>query len=118
MLAGLCGSTSQPWHHSHMDASVGKHLHALETVCRNHGIRRLDLFGSAARGDADAQSDLDFLVDLGDLPPARYAATWFSLKSALENLFGRPVDLLTPYALANPYFRARVEHERVALYPC
>jgi predicted nucleotidyltransferase len=75
------------------------------------------LFGSAARGDFDPESsDLDFLVELEALSPARYASAYFALKEGLEKLFGRPVDLVTESGLANPYFRQRVQAERRNLY--
>jgi uncharacterized protein len=57
---------------------------------RRRGVRRLGLFGSAARGEAGEASDLDFLVDL---EPRSFDA-YMDLKFLLEALFHRPVDLV------------------------
>jgi predicted nucleotidyltransferase len=47
-------------------------------LCRRSGARRLDVFGSAVRADFDPQhSDLDFLVEFDDAPPAAYAQAFF-----------------------------------------
>ena len=48
--------------------------------------------------------------------PAEYAAVYFALREELEKLFAKPVDLVTPAGLANPYFRQRVEQEKTLLY--
>jgi len=86
-------------------------------LCRRFGVRRLDVFGSASGGDfGSAHSDVDFLVELE--PPAgtsRFDA-FFGLKEGLEALLGRPVDLVDPSALDNPYFAAMVEQTRQELY--
>jgi predicted nucleotidyltransferase len=95
-------------------------LKALPALCRRFGVRRLDLFGSAATGGPfdPGRSDLDLLVTFDDgLPPAAYAKAYFGLRAALEALFGRPVDLLTEPALENPHLRRRVEAERRPLFP-
>jgi predicted nucleotidyltransferase len=86
----------------------------LAAICARLGVRRLELFGSATR--SASPRDLDFLVDLGDRPPAEYSAAYFALLQALETLFARPVDLLTPANLANPYLKQRVEQEKTLLY--
>ncbi len=104
-----------------MNAAVGKDIHQhralIAALCRRHGARRLDLFGSATRDDFDDQrSDLDFLVEFEDLEPAEYAQAYFALKEGLERLFERPVDLVTENNLGNPYFRQRVQSERQNLY--
>ena len=104
-----------------MNAAVAKeiqrHRALVAALCRHHGARRLDLFGSATRDDFDAQqSDLDFLVEFEDLEPTQYAQAYFALKEGLERIFGRPVDLVTKDNLGNPYFRQRVRSERQNLY--
>ena len=83
-------------------------------ICARLGVRRLELFGSGTR--SGSPRDLDFLVDLGDREPGDYAAAYFALREQLEKLFARPVDLVTPPGLANPYFRQRVEQEKTLLY--
>lgn len=90
----------------------------LADLCRRTHARRLHLFGSATRPDfRPLDSDLDFLVELDeDLAPGPYSESFFALKDGLERLFQRPVDLLTPEALRNPYLRQRVESERVPVY--
>lgn len=86
----------------------------IAAICARLGVRRLELFGSGARGGSPR--DLDFLVDLGDRPPGEYASAYFALREQLESMFSLPVDLITPSSLANPYFRERVEQEKTLLY--
>jgi predicted nucleotidyltransferase len=96
---------------------IDQHRSEVAALCRRAGARRLDAFGSALRDDFDPQtSDLDFLVEFDEVPPADYAQAYFSLKEGLEALFGRPVDLVTGSSLANPYFRDRIDAERQVIY--
>ena len=89
----------------------------LEELCRRFRVRRLELFGSAARADFDpATSDLDFLVELEDLEPVACADAYFGLLESLEDLFGRRVDLVVPSAVRNPYFLQAISGGRVTLY--
>ena len=90
----------------------------LGDLCRRFGVRRLDLFGSAARGDFDAaQSDLDFLVEFDPVAPEAHAfRTYFDFKDALETLFGRKVDLVEASAVRNPYFKESIEESREPVF--
>ncbi len=97
-----------------LKASLDSHRPALASICSELGVRRLELFGSALR--SDEPGDLDFLVDLGERPPADYANAYFALLDRLQALFARPVDLVTPAGLDNPYFRERVEKEKALVY--
>jgi predicted nucleotidyltransferase len=97
---------------------IAKHRDELEALCRRFHVRRLDLFGSAARDDFDPRrSDLDFLVefDYGHAD-ALSLRTFFGLKEALENMFGRRVDLVESSALRNPYLKADIEASRELLF--
>jgi len=100
-----------------MTSLIERYRDEVATLCRLTGAKRLDAFGSAVRADFNpASSDLDLLVEFDDLPPAKYADAYFSLKESLESLFGRPVDLVTESSLDNPYFRDRVYAERRPVY--
>ena len=88
-----------------------------KAICRRYGVSRLELFGSAATGqDRPGQSDLDFLVAFGPLPPGSYADAYFGLLESLETLFGRTVDPVVPSAIRNPYFLKAIEETRTLLY--
>lgn len=71
-------------------------LQAQAATLRALGVRELYLFGSAARGELGPQSDVDLLVDF--VAPPGYDG-YFRLKTFLENLLGRPVDLVMKGAL-------------------
>jgi len=76
---------------------------------RRFGVRDLALFGSTARGEATGKSDIDILVRFdGPATSARY----FGLQFYLEDLLGRPVDLVTDKAL-RPELRPYVEREAI-----
>jgi uncharacterized protein len=98
-----------------MIADIASHSEELRELCRQFHVRRLDLFGSAAGDDFDAEhSDLDFLVEFE--PEALSFAIYFGLKEALEALFGGKVDLVEPSAIRNPYFKASVERSREPVF--
>ena len=61
-----------------------------------YGARNIRLFGSVVRGETDAHSDIDFLVDLD---PARTLLDWIAFWSDIEILLGRPVDVATEKSL-------------------
>lgn len=89
----------------------------LAEECRRFGVRRLEVFGSAARGDFDpTKSDFDFIVSFADKTPGTYADRYLDFAAALERLLGRKVDLLTERSIRNPYFRREVERARQIVY--
>ena len=101
-----------------MIAEIAQHSAELRAICQRFHVRRLDLFGSAARADFDpAKSDLDFLVEFDrSNRDALSLRTYFGLKEALEKLFGRPVDLVEPGAMRNPYLKAGIEGSRERVF--
>ena len=89
----------------------------LAEICRRHHVKRLEVFGSAAVGDFDAdKSDIDFLVDFGDAPRKPWYGNHFELKEDLVKLFARDVDLVDDQAIRNPYFRKSVDETREQVY--
>lgn len=100
-----------------MDRIIEEHRKELERLCARNRVRRLEVFGSAATGRFDPESsDLDFLVELEPGSPAELADRYLSLLTELEKLFSRPIDLLMPAAVKNPYFLKQIESSRTLLY--
>lgn len=100
-----------------MIALIEQHAAEIETLCRHHGVRRLDVFGSAATGEFDPErSDIDFLVDFDPAGEASLFQRYFGLQESLESLFGRKVDMVSASAMKNPYFITEVNRSRQAVY--
>ena len=96
---------------------IEAHRPDVAELCRRFHVRRLEVFGSAARGtDFDpARSDIDLLVAYDPALPPTFA-DYFDLRDRLERLFERPVDLVMSGAVRNPYFRAGIERSKELLY--
>ncbi len=102
-----------------MHPAIGDKREALAALCGRFGVRRLEVFGSAARGvDFDAaRSDADFLVEFAaDSDAPSPLAAFFGFRDALSALLGRPVDLVEPGAVRNPYLRSSIERSRELVY--
>lgn len=100
-----------------MHTAISQHRAGITAICQRYGIQRLEVFGSAARGnDFDPTlSDADFLVEFA--PGARAALEHFyGAKAELEALLGRAVDLVEPGAVRNPYVLASINRHREAVY--
>ncbi len=83
----------------------------IQRIAEIHGARNVRVFGSAARGESRADSDVDLLVDTGP-----ETSSWFpaGLVIELEELLGCRVEIVTEKGL-NPHLRERVLQEAVPL---
>jgi len=81
-----------------------------------YGVEEIALFGSVARGEDTADSDLDILVRFAE-PPRRPLSliTWGRLERELEKRCGRKVDLVSARGLSR-HLRPIVDAEKVILY--
>src|SRR5438477_477796 len=96
---------------------IEQHRAELADLCRRFRVRTLEVFGSAADGTFDpARSDLDFLVEFLPEAAGRIFDGYFDLKEALEQLFGREVDLVMPRAIRNSYFLKALNESRRLLF--
>lgn len=101
-----------------MHQTVANKRAELAALCQRFGVRRLEVFGSAARGaDFDIDlSDADFLVEfnrVSDFDPLR---EFLGFRAALTQLLDRPVDLVEPAAVTNPYVREDIDKARLLIY--
>jgi predicted nucleotidyltransferase len=80
-------------------------------IAAKHGATNIRVFGSVARGEAGAESDVDFLIDAGPV-----TSSWFpaGLIVDLRDLLGRPVEVVTENGL-NPLIKDRVLQEAIPL---
>lgn len=89
---------------------------ALQALAQHFRIRRLLLFGSAARGELGPDSDIDLLIEFeGGRAPS--LGGMVEIQEAFATLFGgRKVDVATPSILNNPYRRRAIERDMKVLY--
>ena len=89
-------------------------LRAHEEELRHAGIQHLSLFGSVARGDAQADSDVDLAAELD--PAARIdLVRLVALERQLTEILGCPVNLV-PEPVEKPRLRANIERDRVRAF--
>jgi predicted nucleotidyltransferase len=81
----------------------------LRPFCEKHRIRRLEVFGSAARGQAGPGSDVDLLVTLDESAPVS-TAELLEMAGEVEELIGRPVDFVLRRSLEKSPNRLAREH--------
>lgn len=100
-------------------AGKGNKVYTLEEIrakavpiAKKYGVKKLSLFGSYARGEADAQSDLDFLYD--DINSDE-AFAYFGFVQNLEDEFGCHVDLVSN-GISDKKFLEEVKRDEVILY--
>ena len=101
-----------------MIALTAQQLAAIQALCQEYRVIKLELFGSAARSDFDLyRSDVDLLVEFApgtDLGP--WISRFFELQDRLAALLDRKVDLVMARGLRNPHLMRSIEQDRRVLY--
>ena len=101
-----------------MHPLIEENRDAIEALCREFGVARLEVFGSIVNGEFDSeQSDVDFIVEYPkgyDLGP--WARKHLELQERLEAILGRKVDLIMASAIRKPRFIQSISPYRKVLY--
>jgi predicted nucleotidyltransferase len=99
-----------------MSPLIDDNLEEIGRLCRLHGVRKLEVFGSILRNDFDPhRSDVDVLVEF-EPRVANSFANFLDLKEALEGLFRRPVDMVELHAVRNRRLRRYIEQSKSQVY--
>lgn len=77
-----------------------------------YGIKSVSLFGSTARGEQNADSDIDLFVDTQTPNPFKL----MDAKEYLEQKTGIPVDIVRNHQHLNPRLRKRIEKDAVIIF--
>jgi len=94
---------------NHETLSLAELQNRLRPFCEKHPIRRLEIFGSAARGDTRPGSDVDLLVTFDDSAPVS-TAELLEMAGEAEEIVGAPVDFVLRYSLEKSPNRFAREH--------
>lgn len=97
---------------------IEMNLKRILELCRMHKVKTLSVFGSILTDRFTDSSDVDLLVDFEpvDHDTFDYVSNYFSLRDALELLFGRKVDLIEYGNNLNPIFKALVDKKKQLIY--
>ncbi len=91
-------------------------IEQIKLLCQQNKVKSLFVFGSVTRDDYNRLSDIDLVVDFDEVDPVKYTDLYFNLKSRLENILKRNVDLLEERAIRNRLFRQQIEKTKVLIY--
>ena len=101
-----------------MHAEIAKHMGKVARVCREYQVRRLALFGSAARRDDfdPESSDANFTAEFDPPVPDDLPRRFVGVQDALSGALGRRVDLVRFGVMRNPYRLASMERDMVEVF--
>jgi len=95
---------------------IDRNIEKIKALCSKHKVSRLFVFGSVLTERYNQSSDIDFVVDFSDVDIYNYADNYFDLKTSLENLLNRQIDLLEEKAINNPYLRKSIDSSKQLIY--
>ena len=82
------------------------------SILKSYGVKRISIFGSYARGDADPKSDVDIIVEFSD---RKSLLDIVGIEQELSEALGIKADLLTEKSIS-PYLIDRIKKEMVVIY--
>jgi len=95
---------------------IESNINTINDLCTKHKVDKLFVFGSILTNKFTKTSDIDFVVAFNDIDLYDYADNYFDLKSSLEKLFQRPIDLLEDKAIKNPFLRKSIDSSKQIVY--
>jgi predicted nucleotidyltransferase len=100
-----------------MDRIISKKLPEIRTLCQEHKVSELYIFGSRGKGGHPRKdSDFDLMVEIDEADPVDRGQLLLSLYDKFEKLFNHKVDLITPGSINNPIFEDYVGTSKQLIY--
>jgi predicted nucleotidyltransferase len=99
-----------------MNRIITDNIDEIKILCSKFGVKNLYAFGSVCTDKFSDTSDIDLLVSFQPMEYGEYADTYFAVADRLEQLFSRPVDLVTEKSLNNPFFIESLNQTKTLIY--
>jgi predicted nucleotidyltransferase len=91
--------------------------HEFLTLCRDHNVRELYVFGSSSKQNSNRKpGDVDLLVELSTEDPIKRGEDLLNLWEKFEVFFQSKVDLLTAASIRNPVLKKAIDSSKVLVY--
>ena len=95
---------------------IENNIEKIAALCKKHKVGKLFAFGSILTDHFKDNSDIDLIVSFNKAEVGDYFDNYFDFKYALEELFGREVDLLEEQTIKNPYLKRNVDATKALIY--
>lgn len=92
------------------------HKNLIRSLCKNHSVETLYVFGSATSANFSKNSDIDFLVKFGVIELSFYFENYMAFKENLKRIFNRDVDLVELQTLKNPILIKSINESKELIY--
>jgi hypothetical protein len=99
-----------------MQRIITDNIDEIAALCMANHVKSLYAFGSVCTDQFNDKSDIDLLICFMPIDYGDYADAYFTLADQFENLFQRPIDLVTEKSLRNPYFIESINKAKTFLY--
>ena len=95
---------------------IENNIQKIVALCKKYKVNKLFVFGSILTSRFNDDSDVDLVVSFNKSEINDYFDNYFDFKYALEELFGREVDLLEEQTIKNPYLKKNVDATKALIY--
>ncbi|HJD93744.1 MAG TPA: nucleotidyltransferase domain-containing protein [Bacteroides togonis] len=95
---------------------IETNIQKIAALCKKYKVNKLFVFGSILTNRFNDNSDVDLVVSFNKAEVSDYFDNYFDFKYALEELFGREVDLLEEQTIKNPYLKKNVDTTKALIY--
>ena len=100
-----------------MTISVDEQQDEIAAACRQYGIERLFVFGSAIREDfRPGESDIDLLVEFGPIEVTKKFHVYLDAREAFRRIFNADVDLVMRGAVKNKVVAKEIDRTKKLIY--
>lgn len=99
-----------------MQTIIQENIDKITALCQLYKVKSLYAFGSVCNDKFNPKSDIDLLISFNTMDYGDYADAYFTLADKFEELFQRPVDLITDKSLSNPYFIDSLNQTKTLIY--
>jgi len=100
-----------------MAISVDEQQDEIAAACRQYGIERLFVFGSAIREDfRPGESDIDLLVEFGPIDVTKKFHAYLDAREAFRRIFNADVDLVMRGAVKNKVIANEIDRTKKLIY--
>lgn len=96
---------------------IDQHIEQIKKICSDHQVEQLFIFGSISTDKFNEQSDVDILIQFGQLiNPQEYFNNYMDFKEKMESVLNREVDIVENQAVRNPIFRKILDRDKILIY--